>query len=54
LWYPCGKEELKKIVDSPDGKFKKVSKKRVGIKGMKAPARDHMDIYDATGEHKIG
>jgi aminomethyltransferase len=39
---------------TPDGKFKKVSRKRVGIFGMKAPAREHTDIYDATGEQKIG
>jgi aminomethyltransferase len=39
---------------TPDGKFKKVSKKRVGIKGMKAPAREHAEIFDATGETKIG
>lgn len=39
---------------TPEGKFKKVSKKRVGIKGMKAPARDHTEIYDSTGENLIG
>mmetsp|Transcript_58293 Transcript_58293/g.68071 ORF Transcript_58293/g.68071 Transcript_58293/m.68071 type:complete len:415 (+) Transcript_58293:49-1293(+) len=39
---------------TPEGKFKKVTKKRVGIKGMKAPARDHTEIYDATGENLIG
>jgi len=39
---------------TPDGKFKKVSKKRVGIMGMKAPARDHTEIFDAAGEKKIG
>eukprot|EP00555_Chaetoceros_dichaeta_P002468 CAMPEP_0198250818 /NCGR_PEP_ID=MMETSP1447-20131203/1854_1 /TAXON_ID=420782 /ORGANISM="Chaetoceros dichaeta, Strain CCMP1751" /LENGTH=417 /DNA_ID=CAMNT_0043935703 /DNA_START=60 /DNA_END=1313 /DNA_ORIENTATION=- len=39
---------------TPEGKFKKVSKKRVGIIGMKAPARDHTEIYDATGENLIG
>jgi len=37
-----------------DGKFKKVSRKRVGIMGMKAPAREHTEIFDATGEKKIG
>lgn len=37
-----------------DGKFQKISKKRVGIKGMKAPAREHSEIYDTTGEIKIG
>jgi aminomethyltransferase len=39
---------------TPDGKFKKTSKKRVGIMGMKIPARDHAEIYDATGENLIG
>ena len=39
---------------TPEGKFKKVPKKRVGIKGMKAPARDHTEIFDAAGETKIG
>jgi aminomethyltransferase len=38
----------------PDGKLQKVSKKRVGIMGMKAPAREHTEIYDASGETKIG
>ena len=39
---------------TPDGKLQKVSRKRVGIAGMKAPAREHTDIYDATGETLIG
>jgi len=39
---------------TPDGKFKKSTKKRVGIMGMKAPAREHTEIYDATGEKLIG
>lgn len=39
---------------TPEGKFKKVPKKRIGIKGMKAPAREHTEIFDATGETKIG
>ena len=38
----------------PDGKFQKISKKRIGIQGMKAPARQHTEIFDATGETKIG
>jgi aminomethyltransferase len=38
----------------PDGKFQKAERKRVGIKGMKAPARDHTEIFDATGETLIG
>eukprot|EP00525_Craspedostauros_australis_P006907 CAMPEP_0198109658 /NCGR_PEP_ID=MMETSP1442-20131203/1717_1 /TAXON_ID= /ORGANISM="Craspedostauros australis, Strain CCMP3328" /LENGTH=417 /DNA_ID=CAMNT_0043765419 /DNA_START=25 /DNA_END=1278 /DNA_ORIENTATION=+ len=39
---------------TPEGKFRKQSRKRVGIFGMKAPARDHTEIYDATGENLIG
>uniref|UniRef100_A0A7S2HI00 Aminomethyltransferase n=1 Tax=Helicotheca tamesis TaxID=374047 RepID=A0A7S2HI00_9STRA len=39
---------------TPEGKFKKVAKKRVGIMGMKAPARGHTEIYDADGETMIG
>jgi aminomethyltransferase len=39
---------------TPEGKFKKVAKKRVGIMGMKAPAREHAEIYDETGEKLIG
>jgi aminomethyltransferase len=39
---------------TPEGKLKKQEKKRVGIFGMKAPARDHTEIYDATGENLIG
>ena len=39
---------------TPDGKFQPVTRKRVGIMGMKAPARDHTEIFDATGETKIG
>jgi len=39
---------------TPEGKFKKASRKRVGIIGMKAPARDHTEIYDADGENIIG
>ena len=38
----------------PDGKLQKVAKKRVGIMGMKAPAREGAEIYDAAGENKIG
>ncbi len=37
-----------------EGKFQKVEKKRVGIIGMKAPAREYAEIYDSTGETKIG
>ena len=39
---------------TPDGKLKKQKKKRVGIMGMKAPARSHTEIYDETGENQIG
>lgn len=39
---------------TPEGKFKKTLKKRVGLVGMKAPAREHAEIYDASGENKIG
>ncbi|KAG5185726.1 Aminomethyltransferase [Tribonema minus] len=38
----------------PDGKLKKVTRKRVGIAGMKAPARGHTEIFDAEGKTKIG
>lgn len=38
----------------PDGKLQKFAKKRVGIKGMKAPAREGAEIFDAAGENKIG
>ena len=37
-----------------DGKLKKQTRKRVGIAGMKAPARDHTEIFDAAGSKKIG
>ncbi|KAI2502500.1 glycine cleavage system-like protein [Fragilaria crotonensis] len=36
-----------------DGKFAKVARKRVGIMGMKAPARDHTEIFDATGKQRL-
>lgn len=39
---------------TPDGKLKKQPQKRVGIMGMKAPAREHTEIYDANGETLIG
>merc|ERR1740124_362882 len=38
----------------PDGKFIPVTRKRVGIMGMNAPAREHTEIYDASGEKLIG
>ena len=37
-----------------DGKLKPVQKKRVGISGMKAPARSHTEIFTADGSKKIG
>jgi aminomethyltransferase len=39
---------------TPEGKLKKQERKRVGILGMKAPARGHTEIYDASGENLIG
>jgi len=42
------------ILQPEDGKLQKVAKKRVGIKGMKAPARGGAKIYDAAGEKQIG
>jgi len=39
---------------TPEGKLQKQIQKRVGIFGMKAPARQHTEIYDADGENKIG
>ncbi|KAL3809616.1 hypothetical protein ACHAXA_006615 [Cyclostephanos tholiformis] len=38
----------------PDGGLVKVDKKRVGIMGMKAPAREGAEIYDAVGDRLIG
>jgi len=38
----------------PDGRLKPVSRKRVGIAGMKAPARGDTEIYSADGARKIG
>ena len=37
-----------------DGKLKSVTKKRVGIAGMSAPARAHTEIFTADGTKKIG
>ena len=39
---------------TPDGGLQKVAKKRVGLMGMKAPAREGAEIFDAAGEKKIG
>jgi len=38
----------------PEGGLMKVARKRVGIAGHKAPARGGVELYDATGENKIG
>jgi aminomethyltransferase len=38
----------------PNGKLKPVTKKRVGISGMKAPARGHTEIFDKEGKKSIG
>jgi aminomethyltransferase len=37
-----------------DGKLKKQIRKRIGIIGMKAPARQYTEIYDADGTNLIG
>lgn len=37
-----------------DGKLKPQTKKRVGISGMKAPARGHTEVFTADGSRKIG
>ena len=37
-----------------DGKLVKGTRKRVGFAGMKAPARAHTIVYDASGTKKIG
>lgn len=42
-----------KILEA-DGKLKKITKKRVGFTGMKAPARGHTEIYSADGNTLIG
>jgi aminomethyltransferase len=39
---------------TPEGKLKKTNRKRVGVMGMKAPARENTVIYDASGERIIG
>jgi aminomethyltransferase len=38
----------------PTGKLKKMSRKRVGIAGMKAPARGSTEIFSGDGKTKIG
>jgi aminomethyltransferase len=37
-----------------DGKLKPVTKKRVGIAGMSAPAREHTEVFTLDGAKKIG
>ena len=37
-----------------DGSLKPATKKRVGLVGMTAPARAHIEIYDESGKIKIG
>ena len=37
-----------------DGKLKATATKRVGISGMKAPARAHTEIFTPDGAKKIG
>jgi len=39
---------------TPEGKFKKTARKRVGIIGMKAPARGGTEIYNSSGDKVIG
>jgi aminomethyltransferase len=36
------------------GKLKVTTKKRVGLMGMKAPAREHTEIFTPDGATKIG
>lgn len=36
------------------GKLKPITKKRVGLSGMKAPARGHTEIFNSDGSKKIG
>lgn len=37
-----------------DGKLKPITRKRVGLAGMKAPARQHTEIFSKDGSVKIG
>jgi len=39
---------------TPEGKLKKQPRKRVGIVGMKAPAREGTEIYGADGTTLVG
>ena len=38
---------------TPEGKLQKQAEKRVGIMGVKAPARDGAEVYDESGKTKI-
>lgn len=46
----CGADQFL----TPEGKLKKQPRKRVGIMGMKAPARQGTEIYDADGTTLVG
>ena len=39
---------------TPEGKFRTVERKRIGITGMKAPAREGSIIYSSDGSKEIG
>ena len=39
---------------TPKGKLQKQAEKRVGIMGMKAPDWEGAEVYDESGETKIG
>jgi aminomethyltransferase len=43
-----------KHILTPEGKFQPVERKRIGITGMKAPAREGTLIYDSDGFKEIG
>ena len=42
------------VLNLETGKLKKVTRKRVGIMGMKAPARGGVEILDESGDKVIG
>lgn len=35
------------------GKFKPITRKRVGLAGFKAPARAHTEVFDPSGNNKV-
>lgn len=39
---------------TPEGKLKPVTRKRVGLTGMRSPAREHTEIFTADGSRQIG